>query len=119
MENQTCPLHQVPLFGKEWNGTMLYSHIIKDVGFCNGKKITPFKPQVSPQPSLPQQPLTPPITREPLEAPDWEKIAEGKVRNSVITSQIQYGGLDSLKGQLPKVERVVSYIMTGRYDEAD
>lgn len=58
-----------------------------------------------------------PITREPVEAPDWDKIAEGKVRNAVVTSQIQYGGIESLKGKLPAIKSVVGYIMTGAYTE--
>jgi len=42
--------------------------------------------------------------------------AEGKVRHGVVVAVIQHGGLEALKGQMPKIERIVNYIMTGVSD---
>lgn len=40
-----CDLHNVMMQEKNGEYGPYYSHIIPDVGFCNGKKITPFKPK--------------------------------------------------------------------------
>lgn len=112
MENQTCLLHNVPLFGKEWNGTILYSHIIKDVGFCNGKKITPFKPQTSIPTVL--MPTVESITREPIAGRDYDAENRGKVRHGVATAILQHDGLVELtQGMVDKMDRWVEYIMEG------
>lgn len=57
MENQICPLHNQPMQAKDGEFGPYHSHIIKDVGFCNGKKITPFKNKPVQATSAPQ--LTP------------------------------------------------------------
>lgn len=43
--------------------------------------------------------------------------AEGKVRHGVVVAVIQHGGLEALKGQLNKIDKVVSYIMSGEINE--
>ncbi|MEK6880485.1 MAG: hypothetical protein AABY22_12790, partial [Nanoarchaeota archaeon] len=48
--------------------------------FCNYKPEEEESPMnIPPQQSVPPQKQ--PVTREPIEQPDWEKIAEGKVRS--------------------------------------
>lgn len=117
MENELlCSLHNVIMPGKNHpEYGMMYSHIIPAVGFCNGKRIKPFKPQGA-APAVPT-PIQPPLTREPLEAPDWDKIAEGKVRHGVVVAMIEHGGIEALKGKLPAIKKITEYIMTGEYLE--
>lgn len=51
-----CPIHPgVQMESKEGQFGSYWSHRIEDVGYCNGKKITPFKtPQASGTPARPQ-----------------------------------------------------------------
>ena len=47
--------------------------------------------------------------------PDWDAIAEGKVRHGVIVAEIEHGGLFDLTDEnLDQIEILVNYIMKGR-----
>lgn len=39
----TCPIHNVPMEQKDGQYGMYWSHRIEGTGYCNGKKVTPFK----------------------------------------------------------------------------
>lgn len=43
----------------------------------------------------------------------YEDEARGKTRCAVVTAIIQHGGLEELKGQMEKIDKVVDYIMDG------
>lgn len=70
----TCPLHQVEMQEKEGQYGPFYSHIVEGQGYCNGKKINPFKgPQTPAKPSEPQRPLASPPAKKTEEWTDAEK----------------------------------------------
>ena len=49
-----CPLHAVEMEEKNGQYGIYYSHIVENQGYCNGKKITPFKgPQAPAKPAMP------------------------------------------------------------------
>lgn len=82
-----CPLHpDQKMFEKTGEFGPYYSHIITDVGFCNGKRIKPFTPkpdyQASDNMNTFEKPkvATAPETREPIKARDYDAEARGKVR---------------------------------------
>lgn len=61
-----------------------------------------------------------PVTPQKEEKVDWDAIALGKVRHGVVVAVIEHGGLEALKGQLSKINRVVDFIMTGEaHEQAD
>lgn len=43
MNEEICPLHDDPMELKSGQYGDYFSHTIPNVGYCNGKKITPFK----------------------------------------------------------------------------
>ena len=61
-------------------------------------------------PQAPQQPLQTPNARQRVDGtPDWDAIAEGKVRNSVVCAYIQRGS----EPDIGCVKYWVDYIMNG------
>lgn len=115
MENQICPLHDTPMVAKEGNFGTYHSHIIQNVGFCNGRKITPFKEK--PQGQV--QAVTQTITREPLPQRDFDKENRGKVRHGIVVALIEHSGTEALKGIADNVavrkliNEVCEFVMSG------
>lgn len=76
-------------------------------GFWNNKA------QVNQQPrqALPQPQQGPQPPRQSTKAPDWDAIAEGKVRHGLVCANIESGGILTLA----ELEDWKTYIMTGHH----
>lgn len=99
-----CPIHQVEMIEKSGQFGTYYSHTIPDVGFCNGKKITPFKKANDESPTPPPQPLppqpdfkpNPPSDKEVWDAKDRQSMAQTAIRASaeIVVALINIGDSD-------------------------
>jgi hypothetical protein len=75
-----------------------------------GTRIKKVNPQYANQQPTQQQPRQqPPQGRQQANQPDWDKIAEGKVRNSVVCAFISNG----VEPPIEAVKKWTDYIMTG------
>ena len=106
--DKICPIHKTNM--RQWtkNNRSWYSHIIEGTEqWCNGGD--------------PKEPLDKALgaTEKAKTLPDvdWEAISKGKVRHGVVVAVIENGGLEALKGQISKINKIVDYIMTGELNE--
>lgn len=108
-----CPLHNLTMQEKNGEYGVYHSHILKDVGFCNGKKIKPFAPKpeiagLSNVPGLPEE------VREPIKQRDYDAEARGKIRSLFIESRIIKQGLTPLTDEeKAALKQLVEIAMTG------
>lgn len=81
----TCPLHENTLMDeKDGMYGVYFSHTIPNVGYCNGKKITPFKKPVA---DTPVAPKTTPATSETRETVHQETTPYFDMRSYRIERQ--------------------------------
>lgn len=102
--NAICPLHNVGMIEKEGQYGPYFSHTIQGAGYCNGKKITPFKvPQAAsagaPIPSLPKP-------------RDYEAEGRGKVRFGFAIEAYKAGKLLD-NTTMSEINRWTDYVMDG------
>ena len=90
----TCPIHNVELEAKTGQFGNYWSHTIPNVGFCDGKKIKPFKTQIA-QPV--QTTGIPTEVREPIKQRDYDAEARGKIRSLFLEAKISRDGLKRIK----------------------
>lgn len=111
-----CPLHDgIQMEEKDGQYGIYFSHRIEGVGYCNGKRITPFR--VKPTPIE--------TTREPLAGSspkerDYDAEARGKIRFGFIKAKIHFNGLTKLTNeQVNLINDYTEYSMTGIYPSRD
>lgn len=106
MSTPFCNLHQIEFHHFEKNGKDWWAHKNADGSYCNYKEGEQRRAE---------------MIREPVKQPDWEAIAEGKVRHGVIVAAIEHDGLLTLtEDMVAKAERYVRYIMDGpKHQEND
>lgn len=118
MSELFCPIHKKPLkagkYGLYCNKPLVKSAdgetVLEWCHYKPGEAVT----QPSQASAIPQK--QPEEVREPVSEgkPDWEGIARGKVRNSLVTALIEHRGLEHITGaDVDLLEGWVSYIMSG------
>lgn len=92
-----CPIHSVEMIEKEGQFGAYYSHTIPDQGYCNGKKITPFKsPQASGTPARPPAQSAYAQAKQDLTGEDtWsDKLKSEQITRLTIAKTFIQGAVD-------------------------
>ena len=103
-------MHQVDMEEKDGQYGTYYSHTIQDVGYCNGKKITPFKG--TPAPTRP----TSPPAQTSVATSDWSDQEKSKqiTRLTLAKTYIQQAvDFDNAVANAD-LEKWVDWIFTGK-----
>ena len=104
-----CPIHNTEMQSKEGPYGVYYSHTVDGEGYCNGKKITPFKgPQAPARPAMPVNK----VEKRELGMSVWSdeeksrQIARLSLAKTFIQSGVDYDNA-VLNGDLEKWEKYV------------
>lgn len=119
MPETLCPVHNVPMTGKDGKYGFFYSHKLDDGTWCNGKKQQFDGGQGFTRPQQPQPRQTPNLGQGEAKRsePDWDSIAIGKVASNIINALITRGEkLTEIEAQLDAIFNLAQKICKHKPD---